>query len=158
MSHKTGMTDAAATAEDHQPPSANAAPLLLLLGDDAAFESMLASLGKMLGFEVMRVHSVAVLETVLHARRPIGLACSLSGTGVTAACHALKATCCYDACLPMLLVTDADPETLGGVDAIAALCGLADLQRLIAPPRTEDVLAFLARAGRRSGVLALLPV
>jgi hypothetical protein len=89
---------------------------------------------------------------------PIGLACGMEGAGATAACLAMKTVARYDQGLPMLLVTDGDPETLGCLDAIAALCALKELTRLTAPPRLEDLVAFLARAGRRSGRLALMPV
>jgi hypothetical protein len=104
----------------------------------------------------MVVQGVTALAEALFAAQPIGFACGMTGTGATAACHATKIVARYDMTLPVLMVTDDDPETLGCLDAIATLAGVTDLTRLSEPPRIEDVLAFVARAGRRSGLLGLM--
>jgi hypothetical protein len=142
------------------PPSRmqSSAPTILLLGPDQDLADRLSPLCLALGIRVTAVDSVPTLATTLHESHPIAFACGLKGTGATAACHAIKTVARYDVGLPMLMVTDDDPETLGGLDAIVSLCDVTDLTRLTAPPRMEDVLAFIARAGRRSGRLALMPV
>ena len=159
MTHSTGLSQpsvAPATWSPYRPDQASST--LLLLGGGPLLAAMLSGLSDALGLDLQRAESVASLDATLHIVRPIGLACGLEGTGPTTACHAVKAVARYDAGLPMLMISDEDPETLGSLDAIAALCGLSDLQRLTAPPRMEEVLAFLARAGRRSGRLSLVPV
>ncbi len=136
----------------------NAPPTLLLIGSDPDFKHMVASLCSALGVDFVQVDAVSQLTSSLHQLRPIGLAAGLAGTGATVACHVVKAVARYSVTLPTLMCTDDDPETLGCLDAIAALCGVTELQRLSVPPGGEDVLAFLARAGRQSGRLRLMPI
>jgi hypothetical protein len=131
---------------------------ILLLAGEGALADQLVRLCSALGLRLLFVHGVASLAEALHGSQPIGFACGMAGTGATAACHATKIVARYDMNLPVLMVTDDDPETLGCLDAIATLAGVTDLTRLSEPPRIDDVLAFVARAGRRSGRLALMPV
>jgi hypothetical protein len=155
------MTDAMPRApahSDERMQAGEAPPTLLVIGTTPEFSHLLASLCTALGVELIEVDAVSLLTAALHRIRPIGIAAGLAGTGATMPCHVVKAVGRYSVTLPTLLCTDDDPETLGCLDAIAALCGLTELHRLSVPPRAEDVLAFIARAGRQSGSLRLMPV
>jgi hypothetical protein len=151
-------TSEASVAAAPRPPVPSSAPIIVLFGPDGSFADRLSPLFLALGLQIVAVDSVPMLAATLHGSHPIAFACGLTGTGAAAACHAIKTVARYDISLPMLMVTDDDPETLGGLDAIVSLYEVSDVTRLTAPPRMEDVLAFVARAGRRSGRLALMPV
>ena len=142
---------------DAQLPTAPDA-VLLLLGDDPAFGTLVATVCAVLDIEVVTLETGGAMEHALWTTRPIGVACSLSGPGAATACRIVKATARYHPRLPVMMRVDDDPETLGSLDAVIALCGSRDLRIVTERQSIEDLLTFIASAGRWSGQFGLMPV
>jgi hypothetical protein len=135
-----------------------ARPVILLLAQETQLSRLLVAVCSGLDLDCARIDSDAEIGAALHRLRPIGFACATPPTGAMAACDIVKTISRYRPGLPLLIQTDDDPETLGCLDAVMALCGATEVQLLTAPPRLDDVLAFVARAGRRSGRFGLMQV
>ncbi len=146
----------AGPSADKRLPPALDTPVVLMIGTNTEIADRLAMLCGALRIRLLTVTSLADLVPALYGARPVGLACALEGTRATVACEVVRAVARYRPTLTTLLFTDDDPETLGILDAIVGLCRLTDLQRMTRQPGSQDLLGFLARAGRRSGRLGLV--
>ena len=132
-------------------------PRLVVLTGRSGVSEDLAEMCEALEIDLIAVNSHHDLPFRLHHHRPIGVVSELDPSGL-ASCAALRSIAAYDSQMPVLLVAGIDPSGLGTIDAAEQLWGLSGLHRLVHAPSRQDLVGFLFKAGRRSGIGRLIPL
>ena len=130
---------------------------VIVLANPGGISQQLLQMCHALAIELVAVASHHDLPFRLRHHRPMAIISELDPKGTTS-CAALRTIAAYDQDMPVLLVAGQDPSVLGTIDAAEQLWRLSALHRLGDAPTANDLIGFLFRAGRRSGLGRLMPV
>jgi hypothetical protein len=130
---------------------------VLVLGSRQDVPLPLAELCAAMDLELLQMESHHELPFTLHHRRPAAVVCVADQTGRDV-CKALRSVASFDQDMPVLIITDDDPVSMGTIDAAERLWSLTGLHCVSKAVDYHDVVTFLFHAGRQSKTGRLLPV
>lgn len=132
-------------------------PLVLVIEGDSEISRQIRGICEFLEFEIERVDTRDDLLTLLHDRRPMAIITELD-LPEQDGCFVLMTVAAHNRDLPVLMLTGKDSAMMGAVDAVEEVWGLSGVVKASALPSVGEIVDFLFRAGRRSGVSRLVPV
>ena len=132
-------------------------PVLLVIESDRRLAPAIDELCGYLGFRTEGVDDALAIGEALCSWRPIGVLAAADEIDCPVY-DLFMAVAGFDTDLPILLVTDDGPMIRGAVHGAQRLWQLGGLIHLTRGLDTNDVIEFLFRAARRSGMGRLMPV
>jgi ActR/RegA family two-component response regulator len=131
-------------------------PSLLLLDDDPVVARQFEPICQFLDVSLEYVSPDANLNQKLRELNPMGVVAALDAAEQDGF-HVMKLVAAYDPTLPMLVLTDDDPNLAGAADAVEEVWHLTSVKQSSSLPDAGQVVEFLCYAGRQGNCLSLMP-
>jgi DNA-binding NtrC family response regulator len=131
--------------------------VVFIVSDDTARVLTIAPICEFLDLEVRMVTAEMDLATMLRAQRPLAVIADVDGIEHDGF-HTMKTVAAYDRGLPVLMLTDGDPQMAGAAEAVQEVYALRSVTMTASVPSAGDVIEFLFNAGRATGCMRLVPV
>ena len=142
---------------DRVSPAASSQPTVMIVGDDPEWAQAVETICDFFDIGVELVSSELDVGYLAREFRPMAIITAVDLKGQDGF-HVMREIAGYAPDLPMMVLTGYDPAIMGAAEAMQEVTGLTSVRIEASLPSMGELVDFLFRAGRQSGVGRMMAV